>query len=234
MMTKSKAALIHFLISFFVIALFLSWVMMVWYEWIFIDISGVLEPAKMLVLVDVVLGPLLTFIIYKAGKKNLKLDLSLIVLVQLLAFGYGAYTLFAGKPSLVVMKNNMFEVVIQKQVDQEVMPEPFKSSFNPLGRPHYVKIKSADVNIFNSAMSQQNALESMEFTDSSVKAKALDKKHVLQVVAALQTDESQSDADAQDYYLLIDDDQYAVLVVDAQGQPVRIELTDDEILGVSL
>ena len=84
-MTKIKAALIHLFISIIVIGLFFAMVYFIWYPKPFFDISGVIEPFKLLIFVDVIVGPLLTLIVYKKGKKNLKLDISIIAVFQLVA-----------------------------------------------------------------------------------------------------------------------------------------------------
>jgi hypothetical protein len=37
--------------------------------------------------VDVIIGPVLSFMVYKEGKKTLKMDLSIVILLQALALG---------------------------------------------------------------------------------------------------------------------------------------------------
>ncbi len=113
-MTKIKAALVHVLISIFVISIFASIIFFIWYPKPFVAISGVLEPLKLLIIVDVIIGPLLTFIVFKKNKKYLKLDLTLIALFQLVALGYGIHTIYNGKPSMVVMYNGQFNYLSEK------------------------------------------------------------------------------------------------------------------------
>ena len=234
-MTKTKASLIHFLISFLIICAFLIFVYFVWYDQIFVELSGVIEPAKMLILVDVVLGPLLTFIIYQQGKKNLKLDLSLIVLVQLMAFAYGAYTLFIGKPSLVIMKGNVMEVVIQKQVESDQLPDQVSKDFNSLLFPYYARIPADQVNLFIAASAQQAVLEPLDFSHTEVRDKALNMDHVEQHVNDdLNTQVAGTALKNMVAYLLIDNEQYAVLMVNPEHQPAHISLSDEGILNMSL
>jgi flagellar basal body-associated protein FliL len=231
-MTKTKASLIHFLISFLIISTFLIFVYFVWYDQIFVELSGVIEPAKMLILVDVVLGPLLTFIIYQQGKKNLKLDLSLIVLVQLMAFAYGAYTLFMGKPSLVIMKGNVMEVVIQKQVESDQLPGQVQQDFNPLLFPYYARITEDQLNLFTSASAQQAQLEPLDFSLTEVQDKALSMDHVKQHISDdLSLLVAGTALEQMSAYLLIDNEQYAVLMVSPEHQPAHISLTDEGILN---
>jgi hypothetical protein len=233
-MTKTKASLIHFLISFLIICAFLTFVYFVWYDQIFVELSGVIEPAKMLILVDVVLGPLLTFIIYQQGKKNLKLDLWLIVLVQLMAFAYGAYTLFMGKPSLVIMKGNVMEVVIQKQVEASQLPDQVRQEFKPLLFPYFARISDDDLNLFISASAQQSSLKPLDFSLPEVQDNALDLSHVARHISDdLSTLVQGTALDQMSSYLLIDNEQYAVLMVNSEHQPAHISLSNEGILNMS-
>jgi hypothetical protein len=62
---KLKAASIHLAISAFILAAFLLIVFSVWYPAPFADISGLNNLLAVLIGVDLVLGPLLTFIVFK-------------------------------------------------------------------------------------------------------------------------------------------------------------------------
>ncbi|MFV0542901.1 MAG: hypothetical protein ACK5L8_04325 [Marinicella pacifica] len=114
-MTKSKAAGIHFLLSVIFIGGFIIFLNLFWYREL-MGVTGVIEPLKLLIIVDVLIGPLLTFVVYKHGKKTLKFDLSVIVLMQLAAFIYGAFIIYQGKPSWLVFNDSSFEIVYEKEV----------------------------------------------------------------------------------------------------------------------
>ncbi len=152
-MSKLKASLIHFAISFLVVLGFILFLYGVWYKNLFF-ISGVIEPLKLLFLVDVILGPLLTFVVYKHGKKTLKMDLSLIVLMQISAFIYGAYTIYSGKPSWVIYNGSQFEVVYEREVGDQ-LEHLVKSSL--LETPHYGLIQLGNTKI--NLMAYQNLAE---------------------------------------------------------------------------
>jgi hypothetical protein len=113
-MTKIKAALIHLTISIIVIGLFVLLIFLIWYPQPLFDISGVAAPIKLLILIDVIIGPLLTFVVYKRNKKGLKFDLSVIALLQIAALSYGAYTIYNGKASILVMNNGEFHYLSEK------------------------------------------------------------------------------------------------------------------------
>lgn len=123
-MTKIKAALIHLVLSIIVIGIFFSIVYLIWYPKPFFNISGVVEPFKLLIIIDVIVGPLLTFIIYKKGKKNLKLDLSIIAILQLAALIYGSLVIYNGKPSIIVFNNDQFQFLREKYAKNEELTYP--------------------------------------------------------------------------------------------------------------
>lgn len=113
-MTKLKAALIHLTLSIIVVGILGIIIFYVWYPKPFASIAGVIEPLKLLIMIDVIVGPLLTFVVYKKNKSSLKFDLSIIVLFQLAALSYGAYTIYQGRPSLIVMNNGKFHFLVEK------------------------------------------------------------------------------------------------------------------------
>jgi len=118
-MTKIKAALIHLLISLFVIGLFVLIVVFIWYPKPLFVIAGVIEPLKLLILIDVIVGPMLTFIVYKKNKKHLRIDLSVIALIQIMALAYGIYTIYHGRANLIVFHNGEFNYLMEKYAHDE-------------------------------------------------------------------------------------------------------------------
>lgn len=93
--------------------------------------------------IDIVIGPILGFIIYKQNKKSLKFDLSVIFLIQFSALLFGFLTLFNGRPVWIVFNEASFYVVKQNEVlwiksDEKRLVR--KSSF--LG-PQFVAISSS-------------------------------------------------------------------------------------------
>lgn len=90
----------------------------VWYPSPLSSALGVTAITLVLLGVDVVIGPLLTFIVYKPSKPSLRFDLSIIVALQLVAFGYGVWILAEGRPVWMVFSVDQFELVQSYQVDQ--------------------------------------------------------------------------------------------------------------------
>tara|TARA_R110000765_G_scaffold152908_1_gene255723 strand:- start:71 stop:814 length:744 start_codon:yes stop_codon:yes gene_type:complete len=108
---KSKAFILHLLISlgFMLITYFL--IKLLWFPSPLFKATGVGKIFIMILFVDLVLGPLLTFIVYKKNKKTLIVDLTIIILCQLIALGYGVYSVYQVRPVWIVYIVDRFELV---------------------------------------------------------------------------------------------------------------------------
>ncbi|MEB4593393.1 TfpX/TfpZ family type IV pilin accessory protein [Candidatus Thiothrix sp. Deng01] len=113
---KLKASLIHLVISASVIGCFLIFALTVWYPQPFFDISGLQHIILLLISVDVILGPLLTLVVFKPKKSTLKLDLSVIAIIQIIALGYGMYTIYAAHPLYVAYAIDRFTPINTNEV----------------------------------------------------------------------------------------------------------------------
>jgi|SRR5690554_22100 len=117
MQTKLKAFSIHLSISALIALCVVALVFFIWYPAPLHTAVGVTGVFLILLAVDVVLGPLLTLLVYKPGKKTLVMDLTVIALLQLSALGYGLYTVAEGRPAWLVFGGQHFELV--RKVDIE-------------------------------------------------------------------------------------------------------------------
>lgn len=107
----------HLFISILIIIILLIWVFFVWYPQPLFKAVGVLHIILLLVVIDVILGPLLGLFVYKDGKKTLKVDLFIIVCIQVLAFGYGVWTIAQGRPAWIVFNMDRFDAVRVNELD---------------------------------------------------------------------------------------------------------------------
>jgi len=89
---RLKAFAIHLAISALIALAVIGLVFFIWYPAPLHTATGVTQIFLLLLTVDVVLGPLLTLIVYKTGKKTLIMDLTVIALLQLSALAYGVWT----------------------------------------------------------------------------------------------------------------------------------------------
>ena len=95
--TKFQAFAIHLAISLLIFLLLLGIILYFWFPNGLIYAGGI-EGLKLIVGVDVVLGPILTFVVYKKGKKELKTDLSLIALLQISCLAIGTWIVYNERP----------------------------------------------------------------------------------------------------------------------------------------
>jgi len=84
-----------------------------WYRWPGWYLTGATTIVLMMAGIDVVLGPLLTFVIASPNKprRELARDIAIIATVQLAAMGYGLTTLWHGRPLYYTFSTRFLEMV---------------------------------------------------------------------------------------------------------------------------
>lgn len=124
---RLKALLVHLAGSIVLAVVALGLIYGLWYPSPLAAAVGVSSIVLLLLAVDVVLGPLLTFAVYQPGKKSLRFDLAVIVLIQLAAFAYGMATIAQGRPAWLVFNADRFDVAQASDLDTrylaDAMPE---------------------------------------------------------------------------------------------------------------
>ncbi len=123
MPVRMKAFLLHLVGSAFVALLILILVFQFWYPAPLHEAVGVTRIFLLLLLVDVILGPLLTLLAFKVGKKTLVFDLSVILLLQVSALGYGLWTVAEGRPAWLVFNVDRFDLVRTLDIDERQLSE---------------------------------------------------------------------------------------------------------------
>lgn len=136
---KFKAFLIHLAISMLIAALSLAIVYFVWNPVPLYKATGITKIFLLMLGIDLVLGPLLTFIVYKKGKKTLKFDLFVIGLLQLIALVYGLYHVYEGRPVWIAYNVDRFDLVRVNEIDTRKIAQA-KPEFQILSNtgPKYV------------------------------------------------------------------------------------------------
>lgn len=110
-MVKLKAVSIHFAISFTVVASVLAVIFTQWYPAPYFAINGASNVLRTLIAVDLVLGPLLTAVLYRPGKWGLKFDMAFVAVVQLSALIYGTSIIYQERPQFMVFAVDRFVVL---------------------------------------------------------------------------------------------------------------------------
>lgn len=101
----------HLMVSLLVALLAMGLVFWVWYPSPLDKALGVASIFLLMLCIDVIVGPLLTLLVAKKGKKTLRMDLVTIGIIQLLALAYGLYMVAQGRPVWIVYDSGRFEVV---------------------------------------------------------------------------------------------------------------------------
>lgn len=114
---RFKAFAIHLCGSFAFGLAMLGLVFGVWYPAPLHEAVGVTGIFVMLLAIDVVVGPLLTLLVYKKGKKTLIFDMAVILLLQLSALIYGVGAVAEGRPAWLVFNVDRFDVVRALDID---------------------------------------------------------------------------------------------------------------------
>jgi hypothetical protein len=109
----------HFFLSCLLALITLVVVFVFWYPSPLASATGVTSVFLILLGVDVALGPLLTFLVAKEGKKSLRFDLAVIVVLQLAAFLYGMSVVAAGRPVWIVFSKDRFDLVQAYEIEQK-------------------------------------------------------------------------------------------------------------------
>lgn len=115
-MTKQLSKRVRYFLGHLVVSALVSlcavlWVFFVWYPTPLGKAVGLTSIFLMMVAIDVIIGPLLSFVVYKEGKKTLKMDLVIIALLQLSALCYGMFQIAQGRPVWIVYNVDRFELV---------------------------------------------------------------------------------------------------------------------------
>ncbi|QNA90579.1 hypothetical protein G4G28_22505 [Massilia sp. Dwa41.01b] len=113
---RAYACGIHLAISLLIAIALIFFLNTIWYPEGLLDAFGGQEIFFLMIGIDVVLGPLCTFIVFNPAKKSLKFDLLVISLCQISALGYGVSTLYEARPAYIAALGSEFQVVQASEV----------------------------------------------------------------------------------------------------------------------
>jgi len=156
---RLRAAGIHLLISVLVAALAAALVFGLWYPGAYGLLSGGRNLFLLLIAVDILLGPLLTFVVFdlRKGWPHLRRDLAVIGTLQVVALAYGLHTVYVARPIATVFEVDRFRVITAGDV---YMPELAKA------RPEYRNLPMSGPWLIGT----RATLKGEEHTDALLKA----------------------------------------------------------------
>jgi hypothetical protein len=127
--TRWQAAGTHLLICLVIATAALAVILGMWFPGALFDAAGGLGLLYLLVSVDVVLGPLLTLLVFKSGKPGMKFDLAVIGAVQLAALIYGFSVVAQARPAFVVFVLDRFEMVAAVELEAQELAAAKREEF---------------------------------------------------------------------------------------------------------
>ena len=141
---KARAFAVHLGISMLVAALAFWLVFGLWFPYPYGELAGGRRLFLLLLAVDVVLGPLLTFVVFNPRKRLREklLDFSVIGLLQLGALGYGLWTVSQARPVHLVYEYSRLAVVSAAQLtDEQLQKAPPELRKLPLTGPTLLSLR---------------------------------------------------------------------------------------------
>lgn len=119
--SRLRAALLHLVVSILIATAVAFVVYGVWYPGRFAEISGGTGLFRLILLVELILGPVMSLVIYnpKKSMRELLLDYSIVGAVQMGALIYGLYSVSLARPVFLVFVVDRIEVVSAANLSQE-------------------------------------------------------------------------------------------------------------------
>ncbi|RZI41465.1 hypothetical protein EGT07_17935 [Herbaspirillum sp. HC18] len=127
-MNRYKASVLHLLCSGIVLSLIFGLVRWIWYPGQLFEAASGTDLVVIMISVDVVLGPLITLIIFNPKKTSLKFDMACVIFVQVSFMLYGAWAIFSARPVYMAFVANNFYMVTANEID----PEDQKNAQDPM------------------------------------------------------------------------------------------------------
>jgi len=116
--TRKQAFLTHLLISMGIFFVLLYLIIFKWFPSYYFHIDGGYRGIVTIFFVDVVLGPGLTLLVFKPGKPHLKFDMSVIVVLQIIALSWGIKSVYTERPALTVFYDGKFSCMNHSEVSE--------------------------------------------------------------------------------------------------------------------
>lgn len=145
-LTRTKAGLIHFCLSLVIFSIIFFVLFMLWYPEPYFTASGGWQGLKIAASIDLVLGPLLTLIIFNPIKsaRELSLDLAVIACLQTAALVWGVMTIYSQRPVAVVYWEDSFMTVDAVDLNRFSYPLEKLHQFSTANPPLIYAEKPAD------------------------------------------------------------------------------------------
>ncbi len=121
----TKVSTLHLCASALIALIAATVVLGAWFPYPYRHLAGGQRLFWIMAGVDVVCGPLLTLVLFNPAKsrRELRLDLSLVALIQLAALAYGLYSISLARPVIQAFETDRFAVVSAAEIDPGQLPQ---------------------------------------------------------------------------------------------------------------
>lgn len=116
-LNRWQAFVSHLLISVFIFLILLLVILFYWYPGLFVNMGG-WQGIRLVAGVDLVLGPLLTLVIFNPKKKSLPLDLSAIAFLQFSCLAIGVWIVENQRPVAQILAHDGVYVVSKADIKE--------------------------------------------------------------------------------------------------------------------
>ncbi len=149
--SKFKAAGIHLGISSIIFLVLSYFIIFQWYPFPYFTADGGWQGIRIVALIDLVLGPLLTLIIFNHHKsrREIRFDLGAIALVQASVLAWGIYTVHDERPAAVIHWDGEFYTMPSKSFKEQGISLNELKQFSDQKPPLIHAHRSTDLETFN-------------------------------------------------------------------------------------
>jgi len=142
---RFRAFAIHFLLTLALGACAAALIFLVWFPDPYQTMVGGTKLFELVVVCDLVLGPLISLVIYDSskGRRKLILDYSIVGLVQLAMLFYGVYIVAGTRPVYVAFNKDRLEVVVARDISEAELAAARDPRYAklPLDGPHLIAVQ---------------------------------------------------------------------------------------------
>jgi hypothetical protein len=123
---RYQAFAVHMAISLVIFSILLVCITQYWYPGILFDAGNGWKAIGIIAGIDLILGPLLTLIVFSPRKSSLKFDLAIILIVQFSALIFGTSTIYQNRPIALAYIGSNFHILYARA--------PFADAVIPLAK----------------------------------------------------------------------------------------------------
>lgn len=142
---RLRAGLIHLALSLVVASLAALLVFGLWYPYPYRELSGGRELLILVITIDIIIGPLITVVIFnkKKTRHHLAMDFTVVGLLQVAALLYGLWTVFYARPVHLVFEYYRMAVVHAVDIEPGALAQaPNGLQKLPLTGPTLLSLRS--------------------------------------------------------------------------------------------